>query len=441
VSDRTNEAARLLGARFRRWLTVGEAELPQAALRFLDGEGSSWVLETRTGNTYALWKAMTSSNPDLDWSALKRRADAGFAEIRSSMAKKPRHAKPRELSVTLAEWPDAFRIPWTTFLNRKSRRASRLDEAGRATNRSATDRTAEHAFAEFVGAMRRANRAVELERPAIQEFIWQKREQGCQPRSIGNLLAGILSVARVAKIPCTDWLAAVSRDQKKDKDSAKRSKRLVEPGDIVVAGMRLIADARAKPIGSGEAKILFRDGLLLILVAHFPLRRKNVSDMRIGHNIERLEDGRYRIRFTMWEMKKWNDVEYDADLPVSRLIDEFRKIHRDWFVDAAHDGGYLFPSASTESGQLGGDAILRRFKKHSLALVKEEFGCHDIRRHVASTMMRRNGDARAVAAMLQHEGLGSVDTYARLMNVAAASDRFRHTMQIVRQRTSRRGRR
>jgi hypothetical protein len=434
MADRKNEAARLLSARFRRWLPEGEPQTPEAALRFLDDEGRSWVPVTRTGNTYALWKGMISDSPELDWGELKRRADAGFAEIRASKPTKPRHGKPKKLSVRLAEWPDAFRIPWTAFLNRKSRRASRLDEAGRTTNRSATDSTAEHAFAQFVGAMRRAGRPVEIEAATIQEFIWQKREQkrSCQPRSIGNLLAGTLAVARIAKVQNLDWLLQASLDLKSAPNTGKKSKLLIEPGDIVNAGMCLIAEARTKPVGSKGAKILFRDGLLLVLVAHFPFRRKNLSEARTAHNIIRLEDGRYRIAFSVWEMKKWNDVDYDADLPVSRLIDEFRTIHRDWFVDAAHDGGYLFPSASTESGQLGGDGILRRFKKHSLKLDQGEFGCHDVRRHVASAMMRRNGDARAVAAMLQHEGLGSVDTYARLMNAAAASDKFRHTMQIVR---------
>jgi len=140
-------------------------------------------------------------------------------------------------------------------------------------------------------------------------------------------------------------------------------------------------------------------------------------------------------------MKKWNEVEYEVDLPLSRLIDEFRRVHRQWFLGDKRDEGYLFPSAVSKSGQLGGDAILRRFKRHSLALIGDEFGCHDVRRHVGSAMMRRNGDARAVAAMLQQESLGSVDTYARLRRVSTASEQLRSVALSMRCRTKRERRR
>jgi hypothetical protein len=338
--------------------------------------------------------------------------------------------------VPLAEWPDVFRLPWIAYLNRKSRRISRFDEGGKTTRRSATDSTAEHAFAEFVGAMKRAGRPVVIDKGSVQEFIWQKQEQDkkkkmrpCQPRSIGNLLSGILKVARLSVVGDLDWLLRASLRKRTEESASQKTKRLVEPGDIVILGMSLIAHARVLPIGSKDAKIFFRDGLLLILTAHFPFRRKNLSEAKLSHNVLQLEDGRYRIRFSLWEMKKWNDVEYDADLPVSRLIDEFIENHRAWFVDAACDGGYLFPSASTDNGQLGGDAILRRFKKHSLVLGEDqEFGCHDVRRHVGSAMMRKNGDVRAVAAMLQHEDLGSVDTYARLRNAVVASTKMRQVV-------------
>ncbi len=357
VVDRKDEAARLMSARFRGWLPEGASPAPDLALCFLDAH-TSWKPATRTGNTYGLWKGMIGEYPELDWSELKRRADAGFAAGRASKPKKPRYGKKKALSIPLAEWPDAFRLPWMAYLNRKSRRASRFDVARQTTRRSATDHTAEHAFAEFVGAMRRADRTVEVDRESIQEFIWQKQEQKrpCQPRSIGNLLSGILKVAREARVEHLDWLLQASLDQKAGESPDKKSKRLIEPGDIVIAGMELISKARTKPVGSEDARILFRDGLLLILAAHFPFRRKNLSEARLGHNFIRLEDGRYRIHFPVWEMKKWNDVDYEADLPVSRLIDEFVQIHRPWFVDPDHDAGYLFPSSATEDGQLGGDA-------------------------------------------------------------------------------------
>ena len=443
MADRKNEAVRLMAARFRRWLPHGEMETPEAAMRFLDEKTSVWEPPTRTGNTYALWKGMASDNPDLDWSELKRRADAGFAETRAAKPKKTRYGKKKALSVALAEWPDAFRLPWVAYLNRKSRRASKFDQSGNTTRRSATDSTAEHGFAEFVGAMKRADMPVEVTKKSIQEFIWQKQEQKrpCQPRSIGNLLACILKVARIAGIKDIDWLLEASLEKKAEKATDQKSKRMIEPGDIVIAGMRLIAEARTKPIGSNYAKILFRDGLLLILAAHFPFRRKNLSEARLGHNFIRLEDGRYRIQFSVWEMKKWNDVEYEADLPLSRLIDEFVQDHRPWFVDPEHDAGYLFPSAATDAGQLGGDAILRRFKQHSVPLIGDEVGCHDVRRHVASAMMRKNGDPRAVAAMLQHGDLGSVDIYARLRNSAIASRRMQQVMSAMRGEVARNRRR
>lgn len=439
MSDRKNEAARLMSARFRRWLSDAADPSPDLAVSFLDAN-PKWKPATRTGNTYGLWKGMMAEYPDLDWSELKRRADAGFAETRASKPKKPRSGKKKILSVPLSEWPDAFRLPWIAYLNRKSRRSSRFDLAGQTTRRSATDRTAEHAFSEFVGAMRRADRTVAVDRKSIQEFIWQKQEQKrpCQPRSIGNLLSGILKVAREAGVANLDWLVQASLDKKAEQSPDKKSKRLIEPGDIVIAGMELISEARKKPVGSEDARILFRDGLLLILAAHFPFRRKNLSEARLGHNFIRLEDGRYKIQFSVWEMKKWNDVEYESDHPLSRLIDEFVQVHRPWFVDSQHDAGYLFPSASTDDGQLGGDAILRRFKKHSLDIGEgDEFGCHDVRRHVGSAMMRKNGDARAVAAMLQHENVGSVDTYARLRNAAVASRRMRQVMSAMRRDVAR----
>jgi site-specific recombinase XerD len=120
----------------------------------------------------------------------------------------------------------------------------------------------------------------------------------------------------------------------------------------------------------------------------------------------------------------------------------FVQVHRPWFVDPVRDAGYLFPSAATDDGQLGGDAILRRFKKHSLDIGEgDEFGCHDVRRHVGSAMMRKNGDSRAVAAMLQQANIGSVDTYARLRNAAVASRRMRQVMSAMRGEVARTRRR
>jgi integrase len=211
----------------------------------------------------------------------------------------------------------------------------------------------------------------------------------------------------------------------------KRARMRSAP-ELVELGKKLMRRAetdRTKP--SLTRAVSYRDGLMIALLAHRPLRRSNLAAIKLGRHLIRQSHG-YRLYFSAAEVKGRRPIE--APLPTSlvadvdRYLDHYRPI-------LLTRGGRQKPAAcdafwvSDTATALAANSIPNRIKKHT----REAFGKHlspHLFRDCAATTIALNGPkhARSIMSILGHSTLRTSEKH---YNQARSLDASRRYQSVV----------
>jgi integrase len=128
-----------------------------------------------------------------------------------------------------------------------------------------------------------------------------------------------------------NWLAQLNRNlEAQGRPGRSKLPRLRPIGELAAIGQRLMDEAESVEKWSARRRaVLFRDGLMIALLAYRPVRLKNFAMMRLGRHLMNMS-GLWQIQFAAQETK--THVRYEAAVPSSlesrleRYLDVYRPV-------------------------------------------------------------------------------------------------------------------
>jgi integrase len=202
------------------------------------------------------------------------------------------------------------------------------------------------------------------------------------------------------------WLKPVVRRLERDVIPKAKRHRMVDSARLFDLGVSLMHQAEAKPDARPlEKAILYRDGLLIAILAARPLRRRTLSIIRLNQHIHRIGD-HYGLTFSSADTKNKQPIEYSLPVLLTAYLDRYLGHYRGLFPNATfHDGLW----ASAKGCPSTGGSLYRRI----VIRTQEAFGFsvnpHLFRDCAATTLAIRKPEHVLVgASLLGHSDLRAI---------------------------------
>jgi integrase len=186
---------------------------------------------------------------------------------------------------------------------------------------------------------------------------------------------------------------------------------------------------------SEVGKVLYRDGLMIMLWALRPERRRGFAQIRIGQQLRRIGE-EWRLIFAAEERKSKRPSQMTVPRTVGPFLERYLQEVRPRFPGASnHDSLWL----SFKGGPLSPASISKLIAKRTEAAFGYRIPPHRFRHCAASTVaVSAPGEIRLAARLLDHSSLKTTyDHYILARSIEAS----RHYARIVGDLTSRRRRR
>src|SRR5262249_22895827 len=203
---------------------------------------------------------------------------------------------PRSLPVS--EWPDADRCAW----EEACRPRLRLRPGGAASYLAEVSRDDfARRYGAFLGFLQRTNRLQQHASAAAQVILANVEAYIADLKSrVGSVTIWncIYKLRRAAELlaPTADfsWLAEIEKDLALEMRPRSKLDRLVLTGQLVEAGLTLMAEAQEFAASDLARARGVRNGLLVALLALCPIRLKNFTALEIGQTFKEI-NGRWWI--------------------------------------------------------------------------------------------------------------------------------------------------
>jgi integrase len=226
--------------------------------------------------------------------------------------------------------------------------------------------------------------------------------------------------------PERDWSWLRRRTQQLSFLARPRDKRarVVTSDRLVALGFKLMAQAQDHDRYDRDTAVLYRDGVLIAVLALCPLRLGNFASLRLGVSAFRDVTG-WSIAIPASESK--TSRPYDACLPdlLTEPLDCFLEVYRPRFPKAKD---YLWPSA--RCGGLSGS----RIQQIIAARTKEIFGFslspHLFRDCAVTTVAIKAGSEMGIAvALLGHRNPRMIDKHYNQAGMIEAARRYQDLLR------------
>ena len=247
----------------------------------------------------------------------------------------PEKPPPRSRSsvIPIERWPDADHAAWVAA----HRRGNVLDPGGVASSWSAATRHKTAAgYGRYLGWLAERGDLDLTQAPAkrvtpkrLTTYLADLRRLN-RGHTIQNRIQELGDALR-ALAPEGDWrwiLRAAARLRASTVPARDKRPRLRPVQDVVAAGFRLMQDAEQNQGRSSLGRAaLYRDGLILALLASHPLRLRNFASLRIGHNL--MEQGeRFMLRIPATETKGHQAYEATLSEGLSQAVRRYLRQYR-----------------------------------------------------------------------------------------------------------------
>jgi integrase/recombinase XerD len=240
---------------------------------------------------------------------------------------------PERTCMKLADWPSIDRNLWIAALTPADPFAQY--SGSRANRRPITNRNVERGYGRWLtflsrrGALKdETDPAGRITAEAVRDYV---RELDALGNKKNSILARLEELAEMAKVlgPAQDWrfIGRMARKVRGRSEAApsKRS-RLVGTDQLFALGLKLIDGASKRPTPLRSAT-MFRDGLIIALLALRPLRRRNLSELTIGRDLLRTGDD-WTIMLSSSATKTDTTLEYSWPEPLLAALETYLTVHR-----------------------------------------------------------------------------------------------------------------
>ncbi|HIL20896.1 MAG TPA: hypothetical protein EYG22_04710, partial [Candidatus Thioglobus sp.] len=183
------------------------------------------------------------------------------------------------------------------------------------------------------------------------------------------------------------WLRDLVRHYQRDVTPKNKQARIVSTARLVELGETLMteADADVSRAVVRPAR-LFRDCLLISLLALRPLRRRTLALIQIDKHLVKTRSG-YSLVFKACDTKNKRPLEFRLPHILNEAMTRYLETYRPRFPNAnTHD--YLW--ISSKGGQLSDSAIYTNVMKHTHEKLGVAINLHLFRDCAASTMATEN---------------------------------------------------
>lgn len=245
-----------------------------------------------------------------------------------------------------------------------------------------------------------------------------------------TLAQSLYKVARVAKClaPTRDWAWLQRIVRRLDARAIPRNKRadVVEITELIALGRQLMQNSEMSRDRTPIARaLLYRDGLMIALLATDPLRLKNIRILEIGRTI--LKDGEtWSLALSPKNTK--NKREHIAVLPdwIGPYIDSYIEAYRPYFPNADKSDALWM---SRQGNQLSEISFERVTEKRTLAAFGKAINPHLFRDCLATSTAVHHGARMGLAmTILGHQ---SSKVTERHYNQANMIDAVRAYQQML----------
>jgi integrase/recombinase XerD len=256
----------------------------------------------------------------------------------------------------------------------------------------------------------------------VRDFI-DHLSPSLKSSSMAIASAHLYAAARLIA-PTADWawLRSIKSRMVSRARPADRFDRLVPPLQTLNFGIALMDTAVNLPInGRKQREIQYRDGLLLVLLSLWLLRRRSITSLTVNRHLE-FDDAGLNILLLPSDTKAGRAESFrvpDQILPyLMRYLKEIRPV---LLARRAHDGFWpSFKGAPLVAGRLYDIVRARTNAKFAKAM-----GLHDFRR-AAATFLAMDAPEKVglIPGVLQHASPDIGERYYNLARSVQAGQRF-----------------
>jgi integrase len=311
--------------------------------------------------------------------------------------------RPRSLPVS--EWPAADRLAW----DQACRAGSRLKPGGGASHLGEVSRDDfARRYGAFLGFLQRSNRleqhagaATQVTVPNVEAYIADLK---ARVRSV-TIWNCIYKLRRAAELlaPTADfsWLAEIEKDLALEMEPRSKFDRLVLTGQLVEAGLTLVAEAQEFATSDlGRARGV-RNGLMVALLALCPIRLKNFAALEIGHTFKEVH-GDWWIALPSIATKSRRPDERRVPALLNRFVELYLNQSRPLLLKLSQPTSALWIS-STTGGRMTTKNLATLISKITLETIGVNVSPHLFRAAAASTAAAYGGNTPHLAsALLNH---------------------------------------
>lgn len=301
----------------------------------------------------------------------------------------------------LDEWPEADRVAWAHAVQP----GDRFEDGGPAARwAERSRRTVLYGYRRWLGHLDAAEPMVLSQDPesrinpeALGRYL-EILNDTITPAGTFNYIKHLYDAARVMwPDQAWGWLHDLACRLEKHVSPRNKRPRMVSSHELSGLGHNLMEEAETveglRPL---ERAILYRDGLMIALLAARPLRRRNLAGIRIGKNLITGPDGFWLI-FAENETKTHTALEFSIPADLVPCLENYLDHYRLLFPRADHHD-HLW--ASAKGRPMGEQAIYQRIVLHTGRAFGKSVNPHLFRDCVATTIAIEDPAHVGIAAQL-----------------------------------------
>jgi site-specific recombinase XerD len=325
-------------------------------------------------------------------------------------------------SLPIHVWPIADRAAW----EEACRPSVRLKRGGAASHmRTVTQEMLTKRAGYFFDFLLRSGR-LEMNAPAgaqvtpenVEAYVAELKDRVKSVTVYGSIQKLRRFVQLVAPNRDLDWLIEIERQLFSEMRPASKWDRVLYTDVLEDAGAKLMAEAESSTRPKLTRARLFRNGLMIALLARCPIRLKNFAALEIGHSFTNVE-GTWWIVLTAAETKEKREDERPVPEEFTSSVERYLKVYRPILARGNDPGSALWvaingkPMSYASMGEL-----ITEITTMALGI---NVNPHLFRSAGVTTLATRAGDKPHAGGALLHHRPGPVtqENYNRASCVTA----------------------
>lgn len=346
---------------------------------------------------------------------------------------------PERRCLPVAQWPQQDRQDWQAACTPTSILA---DSGGEMTHlASHTRRKRAQGWGRFLTHLQfhepealALPAAERLTRQRVKAYVRRLEELGNGSATILCRLQELVDAAAVlAPDLDTSFINRIASWIRAQHRPVREKHNRVMGDEVADLAYQLMAGAAGlKPV---DAAVQYRDGLILLLLVHLPLRRKNFTALTLGESLVHRE-AQWFVCLTPAETKTRTWFEAPVDQRLASWLEDYLAIHRP--VLLARHGRWHAPAGehlwlSSHGSPMTEMALYDRVADRTRAAFGEVISPHRFRDMLASTIASHAPQhIHAAAPLLGHASLRTTEKYYRIARAHEGQKRYVETLQQIR---------